>query len=111
MLPFLEATPPLYSKIVYIFGKNESQKERKIKTEHLLCRSIFMRGGDSRGAGEGTNVDETKTSGGGEMPVRHKIPLRILIFLVCCIFVAPLRNSSVSLNTININSAFQITFE
>jgi len=35
MLPPLEATPPLYSKIVDISGKNESHKERKIKTQNI----------------------------------------------------------------------------
>jgi len=40
-------------------------------------------GGDSRGHGEGTKVKATKTSGGlGGTPVRHKIPLKIVIFLV-----------------------------
>jgi len=33
MLPPLDATPPLYSKIVDISGKNESHKERRIKTQ------------------------------------------------------------------------------
>jgi len=37
-------------------------------------------GGDSRGQGERTKVKATKTS--GRTPVRHKIPLAILIFLV-----------------------------
>jgi len=40
-----------------------------------------MRGGDSREQGEATEVKATKTSGGGgEMPVRHKIPVAIEIF-------------------------------
>jgi len=34
------------------------------------------------GQGEGTNVEANNTSGGGWRPVRHKIPLGILIFLV-----------------------------
>jgi len=41
-----------------------------------------MGGGESRGQGEGTNVEVTRTSV-GETPVRHKIPLGIVIFLVC----------------------------
>jgi len=42
-----------------------------------------MRGGDYKGQGEGTNVEANKIKGGwGERPVRHKIPLGILIFLI-----------------------------
>jgi len=39
-----------------------------------------MRGVDSMGQAEGTNVDVTKTSE-GRTPGRHKIPLGIVIFL------------------------------
>jgi len=48
--------------------------------------SIITRGGDLRGQGEGTKVKATKTSGGGGggTPVRHTIPLGIVIFLVLC---------------------------
>jgi len=41
-----------------------------------------MRGGYS-GGGEGSKVKVPKTSGGRKMPVRHTIPLGIVIFLVC----------------------------
>jgi len=37
--------------------------------------------GDSTGPGEETNVEANNISGGrGERPIRHKIPLGILIF-------------------------------
>jgi len=36
--------------------------------------------------GAGSKVKAHKTSGGRKMPVRHTIPLGIVIFLVICIF-------------------------
>jgi len=50
--------------------------------------SLSTRCSDSRGQGEGTKVKATKTSGGGGAPVRHTIPLGIVIFLVFKILVA-----------------------
>jgi len=39
--------------------------------------------GDSTKQGEETNVEANKVGGGGGRPARLKIPLGILIFLVC----------------------------
>jgi len=41
-----------------------------------------MRGWRFRGQGAGSKVKAHKTSGGRKMPVRHTIPLGIVIFLV-----------------------------
>jgi len=48
-----------------------------------------MRGWLFRGQGEGSKVKALKTSGGGRTPVRHTIPLGIVIFLVLNISLVP----------------------
>jgi len=67
MLPPIEATSPLYSKIVDISGKNEIHKERRIKTQnkyyvglYMLLEVVIIEEQE-----EGSNVEETKTRGGG----------------------------------------------
>jgi len=66
MLPPLEATPPLYSKIVNISGKNESHQERRITTQIIYYVGLYPREVVIlEGQGEGSNVEEIKTKGGG----------------------------------------------
>jgi len=82
LAPPLETTPPLYSKIVDISGKNESHKERRIKTQNIYYVGLYQQEVVIlEWQGEGSNLEEIKTMG-GELPVCHKIPLGILIFLV-----------------------------
>jgi len=40
------------------------------------------------GQGAGSKVKAPKTSGGGRTPVRHTIPLGIVIFLVVAVLVS-----------------------
>jgi len=56
MFPPVGATPLKYSKLVDISGKNRSKKKRSEdkNREHLECRFISRRVGDSKGA-EGGN--------------------------------------------------------
>jgi len=72
MLTPLEGTPPLYSKIVDISGKNESPKERRINTQNIYYIGLYPREVVIlEGHGEGSNVKETKTRR-GELPVPQK---------------------------------------
>jgi len=74
MLTPLEATPPLYSKIVDISGKNDSQKEQGIKTGNIYSVGIYPREVVILGEqGEETNVEATKTSGGrGQFVIKSR---------------------------------------
>jgi len=68
MLPPLEATPPLYSKILDISGKNERHKERKIKTRNIYYVGLYPRDVVIlEGQGEASNVEGIKTMGGGRV--------------------------------------------
>jgi len=68
----LEATPPLYS-LVDIPGKNESHKERRIKTQNIYYVDLYQRRPWEvvilEGQGEGSNEEETKTRGGNGQSV------------------------------------------
>jgi len=55
---------------------------------------MSMRGVVIPGQGAGSKVKAHKTSGGGRTPVRHTIPLGIVIFLVLKIIFIKNKNSS-----------------
>jgi len=53
---------------------------------------MSMRGWRFPGQGAGSKVKAHKTSGGRKMPVRHTIPLGIVIFLVLFVFISSVMN-------------------
>jgi len=82
MLPFPGKTPSPILKHWISLTNRKPERAKDENRNHLYCMSISTRGGDSRRQGKGTKGKATMTSGGGGTPVRHKIPIGIVIFLV-----------------------------
>jgi len=64
MLPLPGATPPPILKHLIFLAIRETEKAKDENRNHLECRFISTRGGYSRGQGERTKVEVTKTSRG-----------------------------------------------